>query len=158
MGDYFRGWRRKIGIVTLLLAGVFTGGWVRSMSYIDGLVLPNPSGLHHQLASYQGCLHWQSLETTQSIPRSGWFRWASHAATASTPNLMVNLGSWRWKIAGFGVRQYVDDNSHVITTAIPYWFFTFPLTLLSAYLLLSKPRKSTQERTTESASVEGATS
>ena len=37
MGEFFKPWRRKLGIVTLVLACVFMGGWVRSYSAHDAL-------------------------------------------------------------------------------------------------------------------------
>ena len=35
MGDFFHGWRRKIGVVTLVMALVFVSGWVRSLCAED---------------------------------------------------------------------------------------------------------------------------
>jgi hypothetical protein len=35
MGNLFHGFRRKLGVVTLLLACVFTVGWVRSLIVED---------------------------------------------------------------------------------------------------------------------------
>ena len=35
MGDFFRGWRRKIGLLSLVLALLFMGVWVRSLSVMD---------------------------------------------------------------------------------------------------------------------------
>ena len=39
MGDYFKPWRRKIGVLTLVMACVFMGAWVRSNSILDELLL-----------------------------------------------------------------------------------------------------------------------
>jgi hypothetical protein len=39
MSDFFHGWRRKAGFVTLLMAIVFMAGWVRSMSGIDVVMI-----------------------------------------------------------------------------------------------------------------------
>jgi hypothetical protein len=35
MGDFLMGWRRKIGLVTLMLALVLSAGWVRSFNVRD---------------------------------------------------------------------------------------------------------------------------
>ena len=35
MGDFFHGWRRKIGVLALLVALVFSMLWVRSDSVLD---------------------------------------------------------------------------------------------------------------------------
>jgi len=37
MGDFFKPWRRKIDVVTLLMACIFMAGWVRSMSIEDSM-------------------------------------------------------------------------------------------------------------------------
>ena len=39
MGKFFRGWRRKFGVVTLAMAGVLVAAWVRSLTVCDVLVL-----------------------------------------------------------------------------------------------------------------------
>ena len=39
MRDFFRGWRRKVGVVTLVLACVFTGFWVLSLISSNKLVI-----------------------------------------------------------------------------------------------------------------------
>ena len=35
MGFVFRGWRRKLGLVTLVMASLFMVGWVRSLTTTD---------------------------------------------------------------------------------------------------------------------------
>ena len=35
MDEFFRGWRRKIGVLTLVMACVFMVGWVRSEAMFD---------------------------------------------------------------------------------------------------------------------------
>ena len=40
MSDLFQGWRRKIGLTTLLLALVFMSGWVRSLNTGDYVSFP----------------------------------------------------------------------------------------------------------------------
>jgi hypothetical protein len=41
MREFFKGWRRKVGIATLFLALVFTGGWVKSATDRDVICVPN---------------------------------------------------------------------------------------------------------------------
>ena len=68
----------------------------------------------------------------------------------------------RWKWCGFdcGFESWTEENpsfnGHVVTCIIPYWSIIFPLTLLSAILLLSNPRKSTQKKISEPVADEGA--
>ena len=40
MGEFFHGWRRKVGIVTLVIACVFMAGWVRSATVEVGPITP----------------------------------------------------------------------------------------------------------------------
>jgi len=40
MREFFRGWRRKVGVMTLLMACVFMGGWLRSLITTDSVDLP----------------------------------------------------------------------------------------------------------------------
>ena len=40
MGDFFKGWRRKTGIVALVMACVFMTGWVRTYSVTDDIHVP----------------------------------------------------------------------------------------------------------------------
>ena len=42
---FFHGWRRKLGVVTLVIAFAFTGGWMRSPVVTDVLLIPTKSGL-----------------------------------------------------------------------------------------------------------------
>ena len=35
MDEFFRGWRRKIGLVSLMMALSFMGGWIRSFRHAD---------------------------------------------------------------------------------------------------------------------------
>ena len=35
MGDFFHGWRRKVGLLTLVMACVFTAGWIRADGICD---------------------------------------------------------------------------------------------------------------------------
>src|SRR6266700_4979357 len=57
MGDYFKPWRRKLGVVTLLLACVFVAGWVRSLSTFDSIAFANVGRLHIvPLMSHEGRL------------------------------------------------------------------------------------------------------
>ena len=53
MGEFFRGWRRKIGMLTLMLALVFMGGWVRSLVVRDDLMVSTGKESTAYLSSLQ---------------------------------------------------------------------------------------------------------
>ena len=77
MSDYFQEWRRKLGVVTLVMALLLLSAWAWCQ-------LPDPD-----------------------------------------PDPLINKRD------------------------LPFWWVITPLTLLSTYLLLSKPRTSTQKKVTE---------
>lgn len=40
MGDFFKGWRRRFGVVTLVMATILVGAWTRSYFSDDRIPLP----------------------------------------------------------------------------------------------------------------------
>jgi hypothetical protein len=103
MREFFKGWRRKTGVVTLMLACVFMACWVRSQTTYDVLSVCDCSVL-----SYSGDFCFDYYARPNSHPT----KWESGAISRDM--------------------EFVG---------VPYSFVVLPLTLLSAYLLLSKPRK-----------------
>jgi hypothetical protein len=151
MGEFFKGRRRKLGAVTLLMALVFMGGWVRSLYIMDTFAFSRmPKEL--LLVSVDGVVGWQTFSKTDIGSLFDEFRW--HAQKPKSIDDIFNhaksLNKWRWN--GFGVMQL--DNSTTLG-CIPYWSIVIPLTLLSSFLLLIKPHKSIQEKTSEPISTEG---
>jgi hypothetical protein len=112
MGAFFKGWRRKVGCVTLVMSLCLSGAWVRSLMRQDNLHTPFLT-----LHAHGGTLAWFDSQNT------GW-QW--HTKEINADNWTGFGGVWRW-------------NKGVI--AVPYWIFTFPLIVLSAYLILWKPRQ-----------------
>jgi len=145
MGDLFHGWRRKAGCVALAMACVFAAGWVRSMTVSDVVLLPNRNILWG--GSYDGYLwlRW-TLETDASSREDWYFQWKSddlndpyiiyekdpYGRPNPTPRFLSNPGFFK----------------------IRYQSIVPPLMLLSAYLLLSKPRVAKPTKTVESTKAE----
>lgn len=71
MREFFHGWRRKAGCVTLVMALVFTAGWIR------GLVIKNETlrftfaGHQHLVFLRGGVLDWRSCAIDYD-PTKGW--------------------------------------------------------------------------------------
>ena len=106
MGEYFRGWKRKVGCVTLLMACALMLGWVLGLiseTWLDKLFANNTQYVQYRLAL---------------TPEGFQF----HKHQGYTP----------------ANGKPVDRDPVVII--IPLAPFAIPLTLLSAWLLLSKPR------------------
>jgi hypothetical protein len=127
MGEYFKPWRRKIGILTLLLACVFAAGWVRSSGYEDEFQI-SIGDADHVFESRSSKIRWHGIGP---LGRESELRIQWHATPLSPPpplKLLVRQGS------GMARAKYFD------VVAVPYWSIVIPLALLSAWLLLSKPR------------------
>ena len=155
MLDFFKGWRRKVGALTLVMACVFAMGWVRSRHIEDRLLMrPTKSTLVLLKTNDSGYLfvvaHNSEEHIRQFVP--GWTcRNAPHFHSEGLPedDLDFSDGSWHiWK-CGFLIGES-DDYSHLGISSpakfciIPKWSIIIPLTLLSAYLLLTKSRPATR--------------
>ena len=140
MGDFFQGWRRKAGLVTLAIALLLTVVWMRSYLVEDYLHIRHKPSLHG-VRSFDGCLAWVRVSPSQFRQRIQW---------RSIPISELGPGShwggwkfeWRWKWCGFdcGAASTATTGVRGQMWAIPYWSLVLPLTLFSAWLLLIKPR------------------
>lgn len=142
MGTYFKPLRRKFGVLTLVMACVVAAGWVRSLSIGDTISLKS-----HTLLSGQGYIRW--VRTTGRIDANRAF---DHA-TGNPFNWYNGRGSksaYDWRYCGFayGKRDGADlleDEGTIAFTMFnycaPYCAIVIPLTLLSAWMLLGKPRQ-----------------
>ena len=148
MGDFFHGWRRKIGVVTLVITCVFAAGWVRSFGLTD---------LVHAAFSSQSCIFVESSEQTIGIgmervnPVRTWHIlpvWETTPSSGIKPLDNIQHFKWNAQWHDFGIGgnyEYYPDNL-LLEAQAPYWFTVIPLTLLSAWLLLSKPRQRKSEK------------
>ena len=157
MKEFFRGWRRKCGTVTLLLACLLMGAWIRGAIYFDKLVVPHGK-------SYS--VFWSNSPTMASCLGLGWshywidpsegrykipgMRWESNPtytnerirelkrakALEKQSQEWTADGNWEWESLGFLART----NREFLLLAVPYWSIVIPLTAVSAYLLLAKPK------------------
>jgi hypothetical protein len=127
MSEFFKGWRRKTGCVALVMACVLMGMWVRSRYLVDELSALMPLDVNnYTLMSYSDCIHMTVWKQAGLTPVEGW-RWKSERLDA--PRSVTIIDSWAVEL--------LEDG---LLWQIPYWFLVMPLTLLSAYLILWKPR------------------
>jgi hypothetical protein len=139
MGNYFKPWRRKIGVVTLVLACVFLGLRLRSLRMADTVAFLH-AGSSKSLRSFDGRLEWHDdLWISGNMPQP--VRWQS---------MTLSHYQWIWSIekdtARLNVdvaRQFGSSQRELVQIAfmVPYWSITIPLTMMSAWLLLSKLRR-----------------
>ena len=147
MSGFFRGWRRKVGVVTLVISCLFMTGWVRSLTTNDAISFHSGRHTTEILQSVKCVLVWQrskfdDAEYMMTIPV-----WTTHKFYPDTKWFDETGTVWRWQLCGFGFGELPSDlieGVQVTFFFVPYWFITIPLTAFSAYLLLSKPQKSIQ--------------
>jgi hypothetical protein len=153
MHTFFHGWRRKAGVATLVMALALMGGWLRSYARWD-FVQVNGQPWRYAIESAVGNLRLIRTTPIASTPLlgfdSGGLKGLAHinvddnGITTYEPGYSVGT-VWRFDWHTFHISDnMVDRNSlsfRVGVCAAPYWSVTIPLTLLSAYLILWKPRK-----------------
>ena len=172
MGEFFRGWRRKIGVVTLMMALVLMGGWVRSMSVEDVLKFPSAEGFcfctfEHERISWGELTGPDSEITAKRLTQWKWLsgRIDLHSGIGPTNTsdhkFYYYEHDWKWDLCGFyfaeghGKLTGPCPSTRLRLYVIPYWSIVIPLTLISLWLLLSKSRTSTQKKIAEPVPVEG---
>lgn len=126
MREFFHGWRRKVGVVALVLACTAASMWMRSCVMADDLFFTVGDRRHHLRSAY-GQFFWGGwpAENEQSIYRR------------SDRISDIEDFDWGWRLSMF--RETPPNSS--IHWALPYSYVTVPLTLLSACLILWKRPK-----------------
>ena len=140
MGEFFKGPLRKIGGLTFLMACLFSGGWVRSLFCYDSIRLNFQSSvyaissgwgeLHFVTGTYAGGLPIVLMSSRDIPPKQDVFAW----------DRVKTL--WQWEWAGFQCRDVLFFHERYRFCFVPYWPVAIPLTLISLWLLLLKPRQS----------------
>jgi hypothetical protein len=141
MFDFFKGWRRKAGVVTLGLACVLLGGWIWSC-FESGYITVSVENINFVLNSAGGNIRattYDGMKSTLSIgPGRIWMekQWGRTFLLIGTGSTVIV------KDAESDGKPLWVPGSEVIDEwlSVPYWSLVWPLTLLSAYLLLWTPR------------------
>ena len=157
MREFFRGRKRKLGCLTLLMACIFVASWVRSLRIKDEVVIQHEEPTHvfvthdgyFRWTSYYGlslpAFHWQSFPVGA---RGG----VSKVFSQGEPVDGVNIEwKWQWRQFGFHFGKgllFANSQWPVGVSAIPHRSLVIPLSLLSAWLLLSKPRAAVKKNAT----------
>jgi hypothetical protein len=158
MGEFFRSWKRKVGVVTLVMACVFLGMWVRSQAMWDRLSDFNETWCI-KMESFNGLVGWHfttvvDKRSTYSLypPKSG----HRQVAASQMPGSLLPFGhdlsscGWQlqchWETSECAFVIATKENVKMFVLILSYWFIVLPLTALSAWLLLSKHQKSAQKK------------
>jgi hypothetical protein len=144
---FFKPLRRKIGVITLVLACVLAAMWVKSYSKKEERIfVVQGTKSSTFLVSDRTGLFWVRLERQPPLPAAVLVDAADGfvdfvRAQAVERQIETN---WYWDRFGFDWGEYGKDANFSIGRItfwkIPHWPIVIPLTLLSAWLLLSKPR------------------
>ena len=161
MSDFFKGWRRKTGMVTLVLACAFMGGWVRSRSTYDAWAIPSLGrvfGLQSKKTEIYCTCTWLTAGGDISEGHH-WPRWSSFPIEPKNPNFIPfedRIHS-KFRLGEFEFVRASSDYSgqSYIMLTLPYWSAVLPLTILSAFLLLTKPRPLPLNKIPDPTTVEG---
>ena len=112
MGQFFYGWRRKAGVVVLVMALAFAGLWGRSHFYHESVYRYGPASIH-EVSSEEGCLMWICDRRSTGIPHrltGSLWDWNSAYALEMTrmypirvrdPLFFHDEVTWQWKWRGF---------------------------------------------------------
>ena len=161
MQEFFRGWRRSLGVLTLLLACLVVAALVRGNVATDRFLLGNAKG-YQAVEVRESCLLLGRVQAFGNVsvgPANFWTIFPKNRNWGSalygmhlTPT--NEQWEWRWNRFGFDFGRTRINNggndTQLTLWAIPYWSIILPLTLLSAWLLFSKAR-TTAAVTTEDA-------
>lgn len=168
MREFFRGWKRKAGVVTLVMALPVMGLWVRSAIVYERALIPCRKSIQY-IASGGHAFFWAASE----VEREGMF---SHFPTEwqyvpyvpeNYPDCcriplwdMDSTTRWELNFCGFHfIEGEIDSRDYTRKLrgsiwVFHYWSIVTPLTLLSAWLLLSKPRRTIPLKPSEPAPAE----
>jgi hypothetical protein len=137
MREFFRGWRRKAGCIALVIALVFTMGWMRSLHSREFLFIEFEFPFGGRINIYTSANQMEVL-----LQRStGW----TFAFGETDPIVTLNALDDVWFFDVQGIEEEVVDEVQQIAPGyeVRIYFHTIviPLTLLSAYLILRKPNR-----------------
>jgi len=168
MDSFFHGWRRKVGCTLLVISLLFMIAWIRSFVVDDFVAFPFEIETRHwSLVGLAGesqsvVLYGYWMEPTPehdpieiplassvtTIPDAQPEMHELDPADALSATVDAESLSDEWIVAGGGI----SIRSHTTTIScslrapvplviIPFRWFVIPLTLVSAFLILWKPRK-----------------
>jgi len=171
MKEFFKGWRRKVGCVTLLMALFLTGMWIRSFKIFDNFWITSLQN-RNSLSSSDGCIRLGHAHANEARVTKWDVKYDSHvikrkaksASNFTEHDFSRVAGDFYLKSATHNWGHYSDlvqtpgppISVRLISAQVPYWSIVIPLTLLSAWLLISKSRVAKPKPITEPVPVEGS--
>ena len=147
MREFVYGWRRKTGLALLATAMLLTVAWFRSLVLTD-IVSTVAFGDLHVVQSGHGVVVW-GRQLGMTIDIGGWYSFGTikHRNSYQFSKAWKPPDNWRccWQYgigdAAVGSHEQVGGGLRTLWWRAPYWVLVLPLTLLSAFLIFSKPRQ-----------------
>lgn len=159
MKEIFHGWRRKVGVFTLVIACMLCGLWMRSRIFHDSFYT-NGNQSSFQIVSVDGKLAFSLItpryhrrpiinsetghghESVIGFDYDGEGQRSTYDPTIGDSS--IGLGRkqiyYRMVFLGFQISDHRDyHGTRMKVCMLPYWFIVLPLTVFSAYLILRKP-------------------
>lgn len=159
MREFFRGWRRKVGCLLLVMACLFMGLRVRSRFYEDDLRFRMSPHSIQILQLFQKGLGWASSWEPEDGPRmirengavsctvlmdgENSIQWESAPRSGSDSDVLERV-QWILSLGGCSYGHELDDPKSGVGSRIllvSYSTLVLSLTLLSGYLICWQPRK-----------------
>lgn len=155
MSEFFRPWRRKVGAVTLVVSCVLVAIWIRSNHAADFVHLRVADRTVYFFVSSRSMFFIQAVHeafayqlsqpptgyavsTGAQVPSAKlWPPYFNHPVTRVDHQRVLESRDWTLAIER---PEALFPDLKIDVWGTPYWSLTIPLTFLSAYLLLSKPR------------------
>ena len=136
MLGFLKGWRRKVGALTLVIACVFAAGWLRSLQSREFIFIEFEIPFGGRIHAYTSANQMDIL-----LQRStGWYFDFGKVDPIVTLNALD--GVWFFDVQQ--IEEEIEDGVLQVSAGyeVRFYFYAIviPLTLLSAYLLLPKPR------------------
>jgi hypothetical protein len=116
---FFHGWRRRAGCVALVMACVVASSWVRSNTAQE-VVWFRRKDIAYVMRHEFGVLRWQWDFMSESEPTIGF-------SSYNFTDTFHGSDGRKWQFSTLAI-------------AAPHWALALPLTFLSIFLLIWKPR------------------
>ena len=138
MGEFLKPLRRKIGVAIMVIACVFMCGWFRSFTISEVVSVPVSPASMLSVGSVGNhfLLLMSQYHVREARPKK--IEW-NQINEFQTVESLFHEHSLDFRFLGFGLIASNDTFNGGLALTIPYVLLVSSLTLLSAWLLLSKP-------------------
>jgi hypothetical protein len=142
MREFFRGWRRKFGVMTLVMACLFGLEWLRGQSTVDLIQFTTGNRTWQEWAFSDGIIRYWAIKA-EDVPKEtipNVIRWKSYDLFWGMFDKHGDQQLLRWlENRHKPYEGPIRDWKIPCSLFIRFWTIIIPLLLLSVFLLFSKP-------------------